>query len=688
MFPGAISEENLKAKVLLPFLSAVGIALDQIDVEKTLRLRLGRGVHQYVSDTASGRLDLLVRSREGENLFVVELKREDLDLTDDDRDQGISYARQLDQIAPFVLLTNGRESRLYDSISKEELKDDIGTQYTTFRGRLTTEDIRIRYEGLKHFLGYSAGNVQIFSRCQQTERMKGLRGNVRQLDRKYIPELYTFRPQVREAFQRFLAGSGCVFAIVGDSGTGKTNEMCSLAEEFSASRVALFFSAGAIPASLSEVLIDDFNWHFSEQLRAPEIVRRLAEIATKTGQSVLIFVDALDEAPMQAFAQSISEFALHLSSLAGRVQLIVSVKSAEWSRFAEFRGTPSALATSLDRSWMAEDSPDSEPQPFVLTELSEQELLQAEARYQQVFNLNNLPTGRLRAHCRLPFFLRLVSEVYAGGREALPIDVSESELVREWLRRKLAATADPDHARLELIAVARAAYAQASSRPSRESQLTLAALERVPEPNIIQELGNSTHCISNDLVAHGILLRDQDERGRVSFTFYYRQVRDYLIASQVLRLDELNGEQFAQHIDTLLSSYVLQGVLSWHLREAPSSHILELKKALRGRAMLYVDTYNRIFDELAAGVKIGVEPYTAGPIGMAYDMPSYGPPSYALYSMGPRQQERVIEVSPASGGSSWPFADAVRKFNGHARRGGANFSNSDPQEAAAQFAYD
>ena len=98
--------------------------------------------------------------------------------------------------------------------------------------------------------------------------------------------------------------------------TGKTNEMCSLAEEFSASRVALFFSAGAIPASLSEVLIDDFNWHFSEQLRAPEIVRRLAEIATKTGQSVLIFVDALDEAPMQAFAQSISEFALHLSSLA------------------------------------------------------------------------------------------------------------------------------------------------------------------------------------------------------------------------------------------------------------------------------------------------------------------------------------------------------------------------------------
>jgi hypothetical protein len=346
------------------------------------------------------------------------------------------------------------------------------------------------------------------------------------------------------------------------------------------------------------------------------------------------------------------------------------------------------LATSLDTSWVAEDSPDSEPQPFLLTELSEQELRQAEAKYQQVFNLNSLPAGRLRSHCRLPFFLRLVSEVYAGGREALPIDVSESELVREWLRRKLAAAADPDHARLGLIAVARAAYARASSRPNRESQLTLAALERVPEQGIIQELGNSTHSICNDLVAHGILLRDQDERGRVSFAFYYRQVRDYLIASQVLRLDELNAEQFAQHIDTLLSSYVLQGVLSWHLREAPPSHVFELKKALRGRAMLYVDTYNRIFDELAAGVKIGVEPYTAGPIGMAYDISSHGSPSYALYAIGPRQHERVVEVSPASGGSSWPFADAVRKFNGHARRGGTNFSNSDPQEAAAQFAYE
>src|SRR6266478_6360329 len=464
MFPGAISEENLKAKVLLPFLSAVGVALDQIDVEKTFRLRLGRGVHQHAPHTVSGRLDLLVRSCAGENLFVVELKREDLDLTDDDRDQGISYARLLDQIAPFVLLTNGRESRLYDSISKRELKDRIATDYATFRGRLTTEDIRIRYDALKHFLGYSPENIRIFSKCQQTERMKGLRGNVRQLDRKYIPELYTFRPQVREAFQRFLAGSGCVFAIVGDSGTGKTNEMCSLAEEFSASHVTLFFSAAAIPSSLSEVLIDDFNWHFSEQLRAPELVRRLAEIATKTGESVLIFVDALNEAPMQAFAQSISEFALHLSSFAGRVRLIVSVKSAEWSRFARFRGTPSALATSLDTSGVAHDSPDKEPQPFVLTELSEQELGRAEAKYQQVFNLNSLPAGRVRAHCRLPFFLRLVSEVYAGGREALPMDISESELVREWLRRKLAAMADPNQPRLELIAVARAAYARASSR--------------------------------------------------------------------------------------------------------------------------------------------------------------------------------------------------------------------------------
>jgi hypothetical protein len=683
-----LSEEDLRAKLLLPYLSGLGIATDQIDVERIFRLRLGRRTHEYKSEEIAGRLDVLVRSRDGKNLFVVELKRPHLTLSDVDRDQGISYARLLDQIAPFVLVTNGRESHLYDSISREEIRGGFAAVYGSFQARVTMEDIRIRYEALKHFVGYSAENVAIFSRCQQADRMTTLRGNAHRRDLKYIPDLYYPRQQLREAFNRFMAGSGSVFAITGESGVGKTNEMCALAEEVGNSHIALFFSAGAIPTTLTEVLVDDFNWHFSEELRVPALVRRLADIAACTGKPVLIFVDALDEAPMHTFAHSISDFALHLANFGGKVRLIVSIKSSDWNRFAQFRGTPSALANLLDDAGFAPGATGQKPQPFLLMEWTDAELKEIERKYQQVFHLHSLPSGRLRTHCRLPFFLRVVSEVYGGHAEDLPRDISEAELIRQWLDRKLLTTTNPDGARLELSAVARAAYEQALADDQQSTYVTLETLERVPENAILQELGNPGRSISQDLIAQGILLRHQDMDRRISFSFYYRQVRDYLIARQVLRLDQLRPAEFAAHIDALLSSYILQGALSWHLRDAPATHMDEMRKALRGRALLYVDTYNRIFDEVLPGLKSGVEPYTSGAIGMAYDVPAHGMSSYALYSIGPRQPQTIIEVQQVPNGSWDAFADVVRPFDGYARGGGRNFSNTEPQLASAEFAHE
>ena len=44
-------------------------------------------------------------------------------------------------------------------------------------------------------------------------------------------------------------------------------------------------------------------------------------------------------------------------------------------------------------------------------------------------------------------------------------------------------------------------------------------------------------------------------------------------------------------------------------------HLDELKKTISGRAAVFVETYNRVLDEVVPGMKAGVEPYTTGPIG-------------------------------------------------------------------------
>ena len=49
------------------------------------------------------------------------------------------------------------------------------------------------------------------------------------LNEKYIPGLYTQRAELKEVFDRFLASDKTGFLLVGDSGSGKTNFMCALA---------------------------------------------------------------------------------------------------------------------------------------------------------------------------------------------------------------------------------------------------------------------------------------------------------------------------------------------------------------------------------------------------------------------------------------------------------------------------
>jgi len=511
------TEDDLRSRILIPYLQSLGIGVDQIRLEKRFRLKLGRTTVEMGSyrsrSEMGGRLDVLVRNTQGENLFVVELKSEKMKLTDDDVEQGISYARLLDQIAPFVLLSNGHESKIYDSITKNELSGtQIHTQSDFWRnGRVlaTTEDIRIRYEALKFFVGYSFENVKNFSRAQQTQRLQSLRGSVLDAAKKYIPDIYIPRHQVRTAVETFISGDGLAFALVGQSGVGKTNEMCALAEKFGERHITLFLEAGTLYKGLTETLIDEFNWNFSDSVTAPYLMRRLDELATSAKCKVIILVDALDEADIQSFEKSVSDFSSHLSQFCGKIKLIVSVKTTEWDKFDTFRGNPSPLQLSLDTSWQRSDAEDNskkrEPKPFHIESLSHTELDEVVPKYTEFFKLGQSPEGELRNLSRSPFLLRIIGEVYAGQAK-LPQDMSEEKLIDAWLRKKFVQMADGDQARRDLISFARALYKQSCTPHKRP--MTLSEAEQVSESNICNDAGSS-FTLSHELVSQGIVVRHE-----------------------------------------------------------------------------------------------------------------------------------------------------------------------------------
>jgi len=244
-----LNEEDLKQKVILPYVESLGFNMEELELEKSFSIRLGRNSYclNRKKDTkkAGGRLDILCKSGD-QNLIVIEAKADTVKITQDDIDQGVSYARLLDSIAPFVLVTNGKETRVIDTISKEELNDtNIASQSQFWKNNCklsSEEELKFRYEALENFVGYSYENLAIFSQSQIEDRISVLKGNKEDLTKKYIPDLFLEKEDLIHTFKKFLDASESVFSIVGESGVGKTNQMCNLTEKLSSKYIVLFYN--------------------------------------------------------------------------------------------------------------------------------------------------------------------------------------------------------------------------------------------------------------------------------------------------------------------------------------------------------------------------------------------------------------------------------------------------------------
>lgn len=126
---GLRSEEDVKIKFLVPFLAHNGYKSDCIDFNKPIEIHEGRKQKTIYADA-------VVYTSAGKTapLIVCETKPPTEPLTNSDKEQAISYARLMDRIAPLALLTNGLQTRVFQSLSKNrigelpkrnELKDDF-----------------------------------------------------------------------------------------------------------------------------------------------------------------------------------------------------------------------------------------------------------------------------------------------------------------------------------------------------------------------------------------------------------------------------------------------------------------------------------------------------------------------------------------------------------------------------------
>ncbi len=288
-----VNEEDVKIKMVVAFLQSLGFDISELYYEKSFHLHVGRFTYRIDTGeqirTAQPRLDILV-TRNGQNLFIVEVKGPDIDISSNDIDQAVSYARLVHPIVPLCLITNGQVWKLVDTITKEELSPDKVDSHHHLTVSLPDEAY---YQAIKYFLSYSRENILAFCQWQVTTFMRELRGTADDRDKKYIPELYEERRHLAETTQQFMQAEARCFSAVGDSGSGKTCWACHSALHSLEQGVVTFFYRGSdIVGGILEAISRDLNWVLSQHYDDIQAVKRLLELFEH--EQILVWIDDID----------------------------------------------------------------------------------------------------------------------------------------------------------------------------------------------------------------------------------------------------------------------------------------------------------------------------------------------------------------------------------------------------------
>ncbi|WP_430933255.1 type I restriction enzyme HsdR N-terminal domain-containing protein [Saccharicrinis sp. 156] len=420
------SEEDLRTKIVYNWLLDKGINEKEISLEKTFTILLGKG-----KKTISGRSDILVRKSNGINLFVIEVKKVEHKLNEDDKRQAISYATALDGgIAPFTILTNGKESRIYDSVTKELISNKsipINHPYIINGFKPSGDFLSARIEALEYLISLSKENLITFCKGQVSFRMRKLKSTDIHSERKYIPQLYIDRKNESKKLKKHLFENGNDLVLVtSPPQNGKTCFLCNTVENYLNENIAcLFYPANELRGGLLNTIKEDFNWIQNSDDSPLHIINRLERILRDTNQKLLLFIDGWNELN-QDIALQLNEECCRLENR--NIKIILSCTSFSVRRLLfDNNSNPEYIS---DRTGIDKKRADilyvrklnSDKGAHVQLDDFDSGSLHWKARkiYEAEYN-TKIPVDDL---LRNPFYLRLFAEIYTNRQDVVQVDNS------------------------------------------------------------------------------------------------------------------------------------------------------------------------------------------------------------------------------------------------------------------------
>jgi hypothetical protein len=581
------SEDDVRTKVVVPWLLAHGFSLATLSIELSFRIRLGRSIiwvgggatsRGEAHSTYSPRADVLVRNERGDNLLIVEVKAPGEALDDQARDQAISYARCVAEgnIAPYVVLTNGEGVRVFDTLSRIEVGRDVRLSdvYSSKSLFVTPDDLSLRAEALEALISFSPENLVAFCEAQARFRMKPLLGETIDSDKKFIPELFVEREGAGSRLADFLDGkSHRVTLLVGHPQVGKTNVVChTVLERLARAQPCLFYPAIGLQKSLLAEIANDFEWEFSGASDTfSQLAGKLNKVLQRANKKLTIFIDGLNETSVQ-LARAIDADCSRLSS--DRIQIVISFTHSSATRILrDAGGNSSFLAEEAGISRQGASLIELDPEAAAKTSgwnyiyvnrYSPPERDRAYEVYASAYGVS-VP-GSHEKTCD-PYVLGIAMREYRG--EHLPDSLDEPSLLNSFIVNKIGRAVGLEDYNVPLCLRELGREMIRSGAP-----VPLEALCRIWSHPIAQK-------IPRGFFESALLMTEIGENGRQSVDFYYGRERDYVIACLAQEWPQKLRAQ--QDMDSEFSASVATGAgndaLAWFLRQP--AHV-ELLKARPG----------------------------------------------------------------------------------------------------------
>jgi len=271
--------------------------LTELQHQVRFKLRLGRLTHDHDAVIAwekDGTADILL-SVSGHALAILELKREDHVLTSADRDQALSYARQLTPQPPLVITSNGNDIAFFDSATGEPWTEgdvDAVTVRRLFENASTLAAANSRW-AVETLLGPSAGVWVDAVRKESQAAIDQLTDEIGESGRPFVKGFSFPRKATAELFVRLSQGAPMAH-LTGAPLSGKSNvlkQLCRRTLE-SSEFACLYIPSGSngpgLFQRLANMLSATLEWPVStDDVR--QWLRRMAK--SDKGTALVLLVD-------------------------------------------------------------------------------------------------------------------------------------------------------------------------------------------------------------------------------------------------------------------------------------------------------------------------------------------------------------------------------------------------------------